>query len=369
MSEFITRAVDFTPLPEEERAGNQGDGRTLEGYAAVFDAPTEINSWEGHFTEQISRGAFRKTLKERTPVLQFDHGHDSRFGNLPIGSFENIKEDRHGLRVQARLFDHAEPIREAIAAGAVSGMSFRFKVVRDQWHDSKGNEIKDRGELLDKLYNAKKGDKPLARTIKEVKLMEAGPVVFPAYPQTTVGVRSMNDDERRRRLEDIVREGEERHEGGCEGRAEASDDCNMPHLHGEVSEPDVDAAREGLISAGYSADEVIEILEGLRAKASPPSGDSKGKPCSCDMVKGDHYTGDHPKPGDKKKTSSSGGSSAGSEKKSDDVTSEAPEAGSDADGERDDDENPDAAQAGTSGLTKNARERALFLLNLERNES
>ena len=46
---FIERAVDFEPLPEEERAGNQGDGKTLEGYAAVFDADTEIKSWEGHF--------------------------------------------------------------------------------------------------------------------------------------------------------------------------------------------------------------------------------------------------------------------------------------------------------------------------------
>ena len=37
MSEFIERAVDFEPLPEEERSASGGDGKTLEGYAAVFD--------------------------------------------------------------------------------------------------------------------------------------------------------------------------------------------------------------------------------------------------------------------------------------------------------------------------------------------
>jgi HK97 family phage prohead protease len=211
MEMALTRAVDFTFLPEEERSDSDGDGRTLEGYAAVFDVPTEINSWEGNFKETIARGAFRKTLQERNPVLQFDHGHDSRFGSLPIGSFEEVKEDRHGLKVRAKLFDHAEPIREAIASGAVSGMSFRFQVVRDQWADKDGNVIKDRAELSELLYSkeAQKKRGPLQRTIKEVKLMEAGPVVFPAYPQTSVGVRSndenLTDEQRQALVEENLR--------------------------------------------------------------------------------------------------------------------------------------------------------------------
>jgi len=346
---FIERAVDFEPLPEEERAGNQGDGRTLEGYAAVFDADTEINSWEGHFKERIVRGAFRKTLRERTPVLQFDHGHDSRFGNLPIGSFESIKEDKHGLRVQARLFDHAEPIRQAIEAGAVSGMSFRFKVVRDSWADNKGNEIKDRNELVELLYGGDKKRGPLQRTIKEVKLMEAGPVVFPAYPQTTVGVRSaMTDDERRQRLEDLA------HEGAGDLDEERSNEATV-------------SLREVMDELGMTDEEIVEYLRAFppkKGEEKPKPGDKAEadpkKPCSCDKVEGKHTVGDH------KKTSSDdkAKAKAGSEKKSDDVTSEAPEAGSDADGERDEDQD-DAAQAGTStGMSKNARERALSLLDL-----
>lgn len=353
MSEFIERAVDFEPLPEEERAAkaDAGDGRTLEGYAAVFDQDTEINSWEGHFKERMVRGAFRKTLKERTPVMQFDHGHDSRFGNLPIGSFEELKEDKHGLKVRGRLFDHAEPIRQAIEAGAVSGMSFRFKVVRDSWADDKGNPITDRNELMDKLYNAKKGDKPLQRTIKEVKLMEAGPVVFPAYPQTTVGVRSMTDDQRKRAIEDLT--------SGFEA---------------EVTDEDVEReqmrAMDSLIAAGYTPEQVEEIVTAMRGenpfakkKDDKAKGDAPAdgdKACSCDKVKGDHKVKDHPK-----KTSGGDGKKPPfGEKKSEDDDSVAPEAGAEDDTPRSEAQD-DAAQAGTStGMTKNARERALSLLDI-----
>jgi hypothetical protein len=360
MSEFIERAVDFEPLPEEERANSgQGDGRTLEGYAAVFDQDTEINSWEGHFMERISRGAFRKTLKEGKPIMQYDHGHDARFGNLPIGVYEDVREDRHGLRVQGRLFEHAEPIREAIEAGAVTGMSFKFRVVRDSWTDDKGNPITDRNELMDKLYNAKKGDKPLRRTIKEIKLREAGPVTTPAYAQTTVGVRSMTDDQRKRAIEDLT------------AGFEASDAEILDELREqEGAEGEVARVAALLADSGYTADEIIEMVtRGENPFVKKGKADAKGdadgdKACSCDKVKGDHKMKDHPK----KKTSGGDGKKPPfDEKKSEDDSSEAPAVGSDDETPRSEDQD-DAAQAGTStGMTKNARERALALLDTERN--
>ncbi|MGW0682872.1 HK97 family phage prohead protease [Streptomyces sp. NPDC002754] len=189
---FLSRTVDFTL---EERSDGEGAGRRLSGYAAVFNADTRIRSWEGEFDERIAPGAFKKTLAERKPVMQFDHGRDSRFGSLPIGNFTDIREDERGLRVEGDLFDHAEPIRQAIASGAVSGMSFKFGVVREAWADKDGKEITSKRELQDLLWGDGRdvnGDQrgPLQRTITEVKLMEAGPVVFPAYAQTSVGVRS-----------------------------------------------------------------------------------------------------------------------------------------------------------------------------------
>ena len=164
---LLARAVTF-----ETRAADAGDGFTLEGYAAVCDAATRINSWEGNFDEKIQKGAFVRTLKERTPVMQFDHGHDIATGSVPIAAIEEIREDDTGLFVRARMFDNprVEPIRQAIAGGAIDGMSFRFRVTREEWDET--------------------GDIPV-RTIREVDLFEIGPVVFPAYEATSVGVRSL----------------------------------------------------------------------------------------------------------------------------------------------------------------------------------
>lgn len=169
--EDITRYVGFT----QERADAQGDGLTLEGYGAVFGSPTRIDSYEGFFDEVIDRGAFAKTLKERTPVVQFDHGRHPLIGSIPIGVPEVLREDAHGLFVRARLHDNwlIEPVRDAIRAGSITGMSFRFSVVKETIDES--------------------GDVPL-RTVQEVKLYEVGPVVFPAYDETSVGVRSQLDD-------------------------------------------------------------------------------------------------------------------------------------------------------------------------------
>jgi len=167
---LLTRAVTFESRAEDD------DGFTLEGYAAIFDAPTLIDSWEGRFEERIAPGAFVKTLKERTPVIQFDHGHDIATGSVPIAAIEEVKEDENGLFVRARMFDNprVEPIRHAIAGGAIDGMSFRFRVIKEDWDESNK-------------------DLPV-RTIREVGLFELGPVVFPAYEATSVGVRSLLAD-------------------------------------------------------------------------------------------------------------------------------------------------------------------------------
>lgn len=195
---MVTRSVEFRAVESAgDGAEGQSDGRTLEGHAAVFNAETEINSpYEGRFTESIAPGAFRKTISERKPVLQFDHGKDARTGSVPIGKIQELREDDHGLYVQAHLFDNAtvEPIRQAIEGGAIDGMSFRFAPVRDEWHDGNGKPIRS-ADLARVLFSG--GDGPLPRrTIKEVRLMELGPVVFPAYSQTSVGVRSVSEEDR-----------------------------------------------------------------------------------------------------------------------------------------------------------------------------
>ncbi|MGP4088544.1 HK97 family phage prohead protease [Streptomyces sp. KR55] len=185
----LERSVPFTFRAEQDGEGD-GDGLTLEGYAAVWDQPTEIDSWEGEFTEQIRKGAFKKTLRERTPVLQFDHGYHRLIGSIPIGSFEDLREDDQGLYVRARLSDNwlIEPVRDAIRDRAITGMSFRFNVIRDEWRDKDGKVLSP-VEVSQLLW--KPGDRgPLQRTLIEVRCSELGPVVFPAYAGTSVDVRA-----------------------------------------------------------------------------------------------------------------------------------------------------------------------------------
>ena len=141
---YVERSTRF------DLADTSDDGFTMEGYGAVFGQATRIDSHEGRFDEVIDRGAFTKTLSERMPVLQFDHGRDNATGSVPIGAITDIHADDHGLFVRARMHDNArvEPIRQ------------------------------------------ERADTPL-RTLKEVSLFEVGPVVFPAYAGASVGVRSI----------------------------------------------------------------------------------------------------------------------------------------------------------------------------------
>lgn len=185
----LTRSVPFQIARAVD--DQAGDGLTLEGIAAVFDTPTRIDSWEGVFDEQIRRGAFRKTIRERTPVMQFDHGRHPLIGSIPLGAIAELREDQEGLFVSARLTDNwlVEPIRDAIAEGSIDGMSFRFEVVREEWRDANGKLLRDENEILQLLYRPDERG-PLQRTLVELKVPELGPVVFPAYQETSVGVRA-----------------------------------------------------------------------------------------------------------------------------------------------------------------------------------
>jgi HK97 family phage prohead protease len=156
-----------------EFRASESDGTTLEGYAAVFNEWTDIRDSMGTYRERIAPGAFKRSLGQRTPVVQFDHGAHPLLGSLPLGTLTVAREDRNGLFVRVKLSDNwlIQPFRDAIRDGAVDGMSFRFRPIDDEWTtDADGKEL---------------------RTIKEVELLELGPVVFPAYPQTTVAVRSL----------------------------------------------------------------------------------------------------------------------------------------------------------------------------------
>jgi Phage head maturation protease len=166
----FVRGFDF----EMRSAG--GDGRTLEGYVAMFNQRARIPDRGGDFDEELYPGFADRSLANGFPVMQFDHGKDPRVGTVPIGVYDTFDKDAKGYFVRGRLFDNpvVEPVRQAIAGKAIKGMSFRFSVKQgggDRWTRNRGTV--DRRDILD------------------ADVHEAGPVVFPAYAQTSVTVRSL----------------------------------------------------------------------------------------------------------------------------------------------------------------------------------
>lgn len=178
----------------ELRATGDGEGRTLVGYAAMFNRDTVINSWEGQFIERIAPGAFKRTLKNNGAQVKvlFNHGFDPSIGDKPLGRAAVLKEDDKGLYVEVPLSrtTYNEDLIALIDDGAIDGMSFRFSVPEggDAW-----------------VQPTRKGQLPV-RTLTEVKLRELGPVTFPAYQATKADIRSRDMFDTWRSLSDDKRD-------------------------------------------------------------------------------------------------------------------------------------------------------------------
>lgn len=155
----------------EIREVGEGDSgsKKIVGYVAEF------NKWSedlGGFVEQISPGAFRGTIKTDDIRGLFNHNPDYVLGRNTAGTLA-LKEDKRGLFVEIDPPD-AQWARDrmvSIARGDITGQSFGFETLRQEWDES--------------------DPKIVRRTLHEVKLFDVGPVTFPAYPQTSVQVRSL----------------------------------------------------------------------------------------------------------------------------------------------------------------------------------
>jgi HK97 family phage prohead protease len=156
----------------ELRAGDNGV-RTLVGYAAVFNSPSEPMYG---FTEQIKPGCFSRAIKEDDIRGLFNHDSNYVLGRNTAKTLR-LSEDAKGLAFEIDL-NAEDPDADRVAAkvkrGDVSGCSFSFRTLKDEW-----------------TYSADGGT--TLRTLIDVELFDVGPVTFPAYPATDVAVRSMED--------------------------------------------------------------------------------------------------------------------------------------------------------------------------------
>lgn len=181
----LVRAVAPSRKAALLRAATEGGLRTMEVRFSQFNTWYEISSWwEGDFVERTVRGAFSKTISEQGSrvKVQFDHGYDYRVGSSLLGVPEELYEASDSPVGVVPLFDtsYNRDLIPGLDASAY-GSSMRFRVIRDEWDDDPGPSD----------YNPKGLPE---RTITEVRLMEFGPVVWPANPDATAGLRSMTDD-------------------------------------------------------------------------------------------------------------------------------------------------------------------------------
>lgn len=175
----LIRMVDLPSAQIEFRSDD--DGRTLVGVPVVFNQWTEISGWEGNFLERIAPTALTRTLQHRGHQVKvlFNHGFDPQIGDKPLGKPTRMDVLDDGLHVEVPLArtSYNDDLIELMRSGALDGMSFRFSVVDE--------EVVKKPERSD--HNPRGIPE---RTVRELKLYEFGPVTFPAYEATTVGVRA-----------------------------------------------------------------------------------------------------------------------------------------------------------------------------------
>jgi len=166
----------YVPIADIELRQSDEDGqRKISGYAAIFNKRSENL---GGFIEVLRPGAFRKAL-EKNPDVKCLFNHDP--GSLLARTKNStliIEENTVGLKFEAVLADTsmARDVWELIQRGDVDQCSFAFSVAKD------GDKF---SEQKDGLY---------LREIFEVDMLaDVSPVVYPAYSQTSVSVRSAKE--------------------------------------------------------------------------------------------------------------------------------------------------------------------------------
>jgi HK97 family phage prohead protease len=158
-------------LVGELRVATVADVSKISGHAAKFDVLSEDL---GGFRERIAPGAFAKTITSGDVRALFNHDSNIVLGRNKSGTLR-LSEDSAGLAFEVDA-PQTQLVRDMvlapIARGDVNQCSFGFYTLQDKWAKIDGEWV---------------------RTLLEVELFDVSPVTYPAYPQTDVGVRSLQD--------------------------------------------------------------------------------------------------------------------------------------------------------------------------------
>ena len=172
----------YAHQPLEIRAEGGSESRTIRGYAAVFGKESSnLGTEERQFIEVIEPGAFDGVLNDNVVCL---FNHDS---NFPLARSNNGKGtlslgiDDIGLWYSF-VMPHTragDDLLESIRRGDVESSSFAFTIAKggDQWKESREG-----------------GNVVFRRSITKIsRLHDTSIVTYPAYPDATVALRSLEE--------------------------------------------------------------------------------------------------------------------------------------------------------------------------------
>ena len=150
----------------------------IEGYFAVFNQQTEL--YRNAF-EEIAQGAFDNSLKNNDIRCLFNHDTAKVLGRTGNNTLE-LRVDSHGLwgRVQVNPNDkEANDIYARVQRGDISGCSFGFNPINEE------TEFRDDGAIKWRVL--------------EADTLEVSIVTFPAYPQTSIQARKVDETQYKER--------------------------------------------------------------------------------------------------------------------------------------------------------------------------
>lgn len=161
---------------ELRAAGDAGEQRTATGYAVLFNNETDIG---GYWREKFAPGAFTQSLSERDVVALLGHMRDRPVGRMSRGTLV-LAEDAKGLAFTNDLPDTSDgrDLAVQIERGDIEGMSFGFRTLKEEWDETV---------------------EPPLRTVIQAEIYEITYTAFPAYPDTSVGMRSLEHARQERR--------------------------------------------------------------------------------------------------------------------------------------------------------------------------
>lgn len=151
----------------------EGDENIIEGVAAVVNRETDL----GWFTERIEPGAFDSVMEDDVVAL-FNHDPNYPLARTSAGNLELFLNDNGdlGYRFKVPNTTVGRDLAENIRSGVVSKSSFAFTIEEDEWEYKRGSGA---GDL---------------RKIKKLKrLYDVSPVTYPAYNDTSVAARSLEN--------------------------------------------------------------------------------------------------------------------------------------------------------------------------------